>query len=64
MQHRDSKGRLNSVRVLTENGDVVVKVDEMYGTSQRTALRQDPVDARRLALKMLIAAQKLEDQDS
>lgn len=40
MFHHDSKGRQNHVRVLRENGKVVVKVGEMYGTSERRALVQ------------------------
>ena len=61
MMHHDSKGRQNKVRVLRENGKVVVKVEEMYGTSERRALVQHPADARRVAVKMLVAAQRLED---
>ena len=62
MIHWDSKGRHNRVYVLTENGKVVVKRKEMQGTGERRALVQDPADARRVALKMLIAAQELEDR--
>lgn len=40
MVHNDSKGRQNRVRVLRENGKVVVQVEEMYGTSERRALVQ------------------------
>ena len=61
MIHQDSKGRQNQVRVLRENGKVLVKVEEMYGTSERRAPVQYPADARRVAVKMLVAAQRLED---
>ena len=61
MIHQDSKGRQNDVRVLREEGKVVVKVKEMYGTSERRALVQYPADARRVAVQMLVAAQRLED---
>ena len=62
MIHWDSKRHQNHVHVLTENGKVVVKIEERYGTSERRALVQDPADARRVALKMLIAAQRLDDR--
>ena len=62
MIHQDVNGRQNQVRVLRKNGKVVVEVEEMYGTSKRNVLVQSPADARRVAVKMLVAAQRLEDR--
>ena len=61
MIDQDSKGRQNDVRVLREKGKVVVKVKEMNGTSERRELVQYLADARRVAVQMLVAAQRLED---
>ena len=62
--HLDSENRLRRTLARTSGGRLLVRLEEGYSGSPRTALSLEPSHAVRLASRLLAAAERAVDQRS